>query len=172
MGRERFQRPGSVLRDGRNELFVQFAAPVPEAQRRSAAHGPLPHVNHHPYNALRKMACNFGWDWGIDVATSGIHRPIGLHGWSGVRIASVRPLVDVDGETGVLTAHVELERAKSGPAGGSLFSAAGDPGAAAVSVRVTVEIAGQAVDVTTTEATATVVLRVPQVRRWWPQWLP
>ena len=33
---------------------------------------------------------------------------------------------------------------------------------------MTVEIAGQAVDVTTTEATATVVLRVPQVRRWWP----
>ena len=59
-------------------------------------------------------------------------RPIGIDGWSGVRIASVRPLVDVDGETGVLTAHVELERAKSGPAGGSLFSAAGDPGAAAV----------------------------------------
>ena len=53
------------------------------------------------------MACNFGWDWGIDVATSGIWKAIGIESWSGVRIASVRPLVAVVGDAGILTAHVD-----------------------------------------------------------------
>ena len=61
-----------VLLAGRNTIAVEFAAPVPTAHARSIEHGPRPHANHHPYNELRKMACNFGWDWGIDVATSGI----------------------------------------------------------------------------------------------------
>ncbi len=34
------------------------------AEQASLALGPRPHVNAHPFNALRKMACNFGWDWG------------------------------------------------------------------------------------------------------------
>ena len=99
---------------GRNSIAVEFAAPVPAAADRSDEHDPRPHVNHHPYNAIRKMACNFGWDWGIDVATSGIWKTIGIESWSGVRIASVRPLVGFDGSTGVLTAHVELEQAAPG----------------------------------------------------------
>jgi beta-mannosidase len=71
-------------------------------------------VNHHPYNLLRKSAANFGWDWGIDVATSGIWQPIGIESWSAARIAGVRPLVDVQDGTGVLTAHVDVERAVQG----------------------------------------------------------
>ena len=105
---------GGVLHAGRNTIAVEFAAPVPTALARSVEHGPRPHANHHPYNAIRKMACNFGWDWGIDVATSGIWKAIGIESWSGVRIASVRPLVGIDGETGILTAHVELERVGTG----------------------------------------------------------
>ncbi|MFP3380887.1 hypothetical protein SB767_31675, partial [Bacillus sp. SIMBA_069] len=72
--------------------------------------GALPHVNHHPYNSLRKTASNFGWDWGIDVATSGIWKSIGIDGWSDVRIDRVRPLVDVVSGAGILRAHVALDR--------------------------------------------------------------
>ena len=105
---------GHLLRPGTNELVVTFDAPVPAAERLSALHGgELPHVNHHPYNALRKNASNFGWDWGVDVATSGVWKSIGIESWSGVRIAAVRPLVDLDGTTGVLTAHVDVEHAGS-----------------------------------------------------------
>ena len=57
---------------GDNLITVDFAAPVPTVERRSLAHGARPHANHHPFNAMRKMACNFGWDWGMDVATCGI----------------------------------------------------------------------------------------------------
>jgi beta-mannosidase len=106
---------GHLLRPGTNELVVTFDAPVPAAVRLSEQHGgELPHVNHHPYNALRKNASNFGWDWGVDVATSGIWKSIGIESWSGARIAAVRPLVDVDGTTGVLTAHVDVESAGTG----------------------------------------------------------
>ena len=100
-----------VLRPGANRLAVTFAAGLTEAERRSAELGPRPHVNAHPYNALRKMAANFGWDWGPDVVTAGIWRPLGLETWREARIASVRPLTEVDGSRGVLRAHVEVERA-------------------------------------------------------------
>lgn len=146
---------GHLLREGRNEIAVTFAAPVPEAERRERQHGgPLPHVNHHPYNTLRKTASNFGWDWGPDVATSGIWRSIAIEGWSGVRIAQVRPLVDVDGADGVLTAHVELQQ---------------DGLARDREVEVTVSRGGESWAAGgTVRTTGAVRVRVPDVERWWP----
>lgn len=134
---------GHLLRPGANELVVTFDAPVPAAERLSALHGgELPHVNHHPYNALRKNASNFGWDWGIDVATSGIWKSIGIESWSGARIAAVRPLVDVDGTTGVLTAHVDVEFAGSSGAfsqaiGSAPVASAGGDAGAGLEARIT-----------------------------------
>ncbi len=144
-----------ALRRGRNDLAVTFAAPVPEAERRDAEHGAWPHTNHHPYNQLRKSASNFGWDWGIDVATSGIWRPIGLESWSGVRIDAVRPLVDVDGRDGVLTAHVAIERDGVGP---------DRP------VELDLRVGGVTSSLTlaAAETSGSVALRVPDVRVWWP----
>src|SRR6478609_10924715 len=134
---------GGALRGGRNTIAVEFAAPVPTAVARSIEHGPRPHANHHPYNAIRKMACNFGWDWGIDVATSGIWKGIGIESWSDVRIATVRPLVGFDGDDGILTAHIELERAAAG------------------ATEITVTVAGRRETVVTEGPAVTVVLRVP-----------
>lgn len=134
---------GHLLRPGANEIVVTFDAPVPAAERLSALHGgELPHVNHHPYNALRKNASNFGWDWGIDVATSGIWKSIGIESWSGARIAAVRPLVDVDRTTGVLTAHVDVEFAGSSGAfsqaiGSAPVASAGGDAGAGLEARIT-----------------------------------
>lgn len=142
-----------LLVEGENSLVVTFAAPVPETLARAEKFGALPRVNHHEFNQLRKTAAHFGWDWGIDVAGSGIWQPIGIDSWSGVRIASVRPLVDVDGTTGVLSAHIEIERDHEG-----------------TEVHATVVVGG----VTTTGTIAadasagTVVARVPGARLWWP----
>ncbi|ROP65570.1 glycosyl hydrolase 2 galactose-binding domain-containing protein [Curtobacterium sp. ZW137] len=186
---------GHLLRPGTNELVVTFDAPVPAAERLSELHGgELPHVNHHPYNALRKNASNFGWDWGIDVATSGIWRSIGIESWSGARIAAVRPLVDVDGTTGVLTAHVDVESA--GGAGvfrqaiGAAPVASADGATAAGTVapgleaRITVapHRASAANPGSDTEppvritgvrrvegGSATLRLEVPDVAVWWPR---
>jgi beta-mannosidase len=98
------------LRVGPNALAITFTAGLTAAEDASAAIGPRPHVNAHPFNALRKMACNFGWDWGPDLVTVGIWRPLLLETWRDARIDTVRPLVEVDGTTGVLHAHIDVER--------------------------------------------------------------
>jgi beta-mannosidase len=144
-----------ALREGDNLLSITFASPVDEAEARSEAHGPRPHVNHHPYNALRKMASNFGWDWGIDVATSGIWKPIGIDSWSGVRIAAVRPLVSLHGLDGVLDAHIDLEWADA--------TVDGD-----TTIEVAVDASGAHTFVPAGEEHVTVRVTVPDVELWWP----
>lgn len=151
-----------ALREGANTLTVTFAAPVPEAAARAGRGGDLPRTNHHDYNRLRKMACSFGWDWGIDVAGAGIWKPIGLESWSGTRIASVRPLVEVkaatDGHDGVLTAHVDIERAGADGEVPVLVTVTG-PGGDAVRRTGTVPAGADA---------AEIAVEVPDVERWWP----
>ncbi|WP_248704724.1 glycoside hydrolase family 2 protein [Curtobacterium sp. MWU13-2055] len=143
-----------ALRDGSNDLTITFAAPVPETLRRAEINGALPRTNHHEYNQLRKSASNFGWDWGIDAATSGIWRPIAIESWSGVRIASVRPLATLDGGDGILTAHTVIER----------------DGGTSEDIDLAVTIAGQTVWTTVPAGatTNTTTLRVPDAQLWWP----
>jgi beta-mannosidase len=142
-----------VLREGSNELVVEFASPLRTADAESLALGYRPHVNHHPYNSIRKMACSFGWDWGIDTASSGMWRPVTLHSWSGARLAAVRPLARLDGDDGRLEAHVEVERASSLGAL-DLAVTCGD-----ATVHATI-LPGQDAAVATVELGA--------VRKWWP----
>jgi beta-mannosidase len=146
----------SLLVEGDNTLAITFAAPVPETLARVKKFGALPRVNHHEFNQLRKTASHFGWDWGIDVAGSGIWQPIGIDSWSDVRIASVRPLVDVEGDVGVLSAHVEIERDGVGEA---------------KAVQATVVIGGisETTELGADASTGTVVARVSSARLWWPR---
>jgi beta-mannosidase len=102
-----------LLRAGENSVRIAFAAPVPRAEALAALHGDLPHVNHHPYNAVRKSASNFGWDWGIDVATSGIWKRIGIESGSGPRVSAVRPLVALDGDDGLLDVRIDIAPASA-----------------------------------------------------------
>ncbi len=88
---------------------MAFAAPVLEAQRRAAEIGDRPHVNPHPFNAIRKAACSYGWDWGPDLAGVGIWKSLRLESWSVVRLGTVRPLASLDETNGVLEVHAELE---------------------------------------------------------------
>jgi beta-mannosidase len=100
------------------------------------------------------MASSFGWDWGIDVAAAGIWKPIRVETWSTARIASVRPLVGVDGTTGVVDAHIEIERAD---------------GLTSAPVRVVVEIAGQVREVDVAGTSAHARIEVPDAQLWWPR---
>ena len=103
-----------LLKPGKNQLKVKFSSPIKYADRMSLEYGYRPHVNHHPYNSIRKMAANFGWDWGIDTSTSGLWKPVYLESFD-TRIASVRPTLTVEGGTGIANVIVELagEPAKS-----------------------------------------------------------
>ena len=140
---------------GDNELVIEFAGPVSTAEEIRATLGDWPHTNLHPYNELRKMASNFGWDWGPDVATVGVWRPIRIESWSGVRIDTVRPLAGVDGDQGVLTTHVALAWADG---------SSGD-------ATVTVEVGGTQQTATVAVGTESVeiVATVDAVDLWWPR---
>jgi len=155
---------GHLVSPGRNSLTVVFDAPVSYAERASKEIGPRPHVNLHPFNAVRKMASSFGWDWGPDLACAGIWRPIGIERWHTARIGSVRPAVEVDfdeeagrrgaerAREGRVVAHVDVERASKDPL--VVTARIGD-------VAASVELAPDA-------TCATVQLTVPDVAVWWP----
>jgi beta-mannosidase len=145
-----------VLVAGVNTVEVSFDAALDYAERASEQYEPLFHVNDHPYNAIRKMACNYGWDWGPDVVTAGIWRPIALERWTDARIVSVRPLVDVRDGVGILTAHVELERA------------CGDE---SEPLALELTIAEQTIDaaVCTGQTSIVVSAEIPDVALWWPR---
>lgn len=96
------------------DLMVRFTSAYTEAEKWQAELGRRPNAYPEPFNYVRKMACSFGWDWGLTLVTAGLWRPVRLESWSTARIASVRPLVDVDGNTGVLEAHIEVERTSTG----------------------------------------------------------
>ncbi|MEV6607994.1 glycoside hydrolase family 2 protein [Kutzneria sp. NPDC051319] len=97
-----------LLRVGVNTLIVTFASALDHVEKARAELGDRPHVNRFPYNYLRKMACNFGWDWGPELVTAGIWRPIALESWSTARLAAVRPLASVQ-KAGVAV-HLDVRR--------------------------------------------------------------
>jgi beta-mannosidase len=144
-----------ILQQGLNVLTVEFASPIKYANAESLNLGYRPHVNFHPYNAIRKSACNFGWDWGLDATTSGIWRPVSLHSWSGARLASVRPTPTVEGTHGQVAVVVEIERASQGP----------------VEVTGSIPQAGAVESITLgeDETDCTINLDVEDVDRWWPR---
>jgi beta-mannosidase len=98
---------GPVLRPGSNTLAIRFDSAILYAERACEEHGYLPQDYAHPYNFVRKMACNFGWDWGPTLVTAGVWRPIRLEQWEGARLDNVRIRTDVTGSTGLL--HVRAD---------------------------------------------------------------
>jgi|GEM_PF-4948513 len=103
---------GPTVRATDNELRIDFDAPLRAARESEQRIGARPLVGDAlPYNALRKMACNFGWDWGPTLTTSGIWKPIYVHQWSTARLAGVVPQVSIDANgDGQVELRIELER--------------------------------------------------------------
>jgi beta-mannosidase len=145
---------GPLLQDAENELAVTFRSPVKAADQFSEELGRRPHVNHHPYNAIRKMACNFGWDWGPDLATVGIWKPVSLESWSGARLTTVRPLTAISGGAGTVRVHIDIERAP------------GADGDLPVSVTVADTDAAGLIPAGATSTLVEVAVEQPEL--WWP----
>ncbi|WP_416903623.1 glycoside hydrolase family 2 protein [Micromonospora echinospora] len=141
-----------------NTVDVRFTSAYTEAEHWERVLGARPSAYPQPFAFIRKMASSFGWDWGPTLPGCGLWREVRVETWSTARIAAVRPLVAVYEETGILTAHIDLERTGSG---------------ATLPLHLEVEIAGQAVhaEVPPGEDSATVVVAVPDVRRWYPRGL-
>ncbi|RVX38430.1 beta-mannosidase [Nonomuraea polychroma] len=142
-----------LLRTGGNTLAVDFDSPYAHAERQRAAAGDRPGPYPAPYQFIRKMACNFGWDWGPALVTAGIWRPVGLHTWRIARLAEVRPEITLDGRDGVVRVHVAVERAADVP------------------LTVTAAVAGTvaAASLAAGEHEAVLELRVREPGLWWPR---
>jgi hypothetical protein len=74
-----------LLREGK-PTAVRFDSAYRYAQRLVERLGPRPNEYPEPFTFIRKMACDFGWDWGPNLVTAGIwpdraaqlaHRPAG-----------------------------------------------------------------------------------------------
>lgn len=74
---------------GRNHIEIVFSPALEYTAKMAELVGERPHVEKHPFNLIRKMACNFGWDWGPSLITAGIWKSIGLRNWDHARISDV-----------------------------------------------------------------------------------
>ncbi|MEV6302302.1 glycoside hydrolase family 2 protein [Actinoplanes sp. NPDC051861] len=135
-----------LLRDGAIPLTVRFDSALEHAEEFERAHGSRPRPYPHPFNAVRKMACSFGWDWGPDLQTAGIWKPVRLERWRVARLASVRPLAT----RSRLTVHVAVERAST------------------AELHVEVEAAGWRARIALPGDDGVVELDIPDAPTWWP----
>lgn len=143
--------------DGPADLVVRLDSALEHAEAVEKDIGARPRTYDHPYNAVRKMACSFGWDWGPDLQTAGIWRPVTVQRWRTARLATVRPLATLEASTGRLRVHVEVERSGLEVAD-ELLLRLDVPGVETVTVRLP------------PSATTTVVdLTVPDAPVWWPR---
>jgi beta-mannosidase len=141
------------LRPGGNELRITFHPAGDYARHWQRTLGDRPNAYPEPFNFIRKMACNFGWDWGPTLVTAGIWQPIHLDLWHTARLARVRPLVTVDDRAGRVEVHADLARAASGP------------------LALTATVAGRRARTAVAAGadTAVVTVDVDDPARWWPR---
>ncbi|MCF6468509.1 glycoside hydrolase family 2 protein [Nonomuraea sp. MG754425] len=142
-----------LLNDGANDLAVEFTSAIRAADAAGVELGYRPHTNHHPYNAIRKMACAFGWDWGIDTSTCGLWRPVVLETWSVAAISELRAAGVV--RAGIPTAVVDVTIRRTDDRDLALH--------VTVAGRSTVHsLAGD-------QSHATIEIAAPDAALWWPR---
>jgi len=144
---------GDLLRPGENTLRVRLDSAYRYAEALRAELGERPAAFPQPFNFIRKMACNFGWDWGPTLVTAGIWQQIGLHAWSVARLESVRPVVTLADGDGHVAVHVTVERAAAEP------------------LLLTAVVGGVCAQTTVaaTDHTTVVRLTVADPTLWWPR---
>ncbi|TXK18654.1 glycoside hydrolase family 2 protein [Homoserinibacter sp. GY 40078] len=149
--RHRVDVTGLIGADGA-ELEVAFRSPVRYADAQSMTLGPRPRPYPVPFEAIRKSACSFGWDWGIATATSGVWRSVRLEAWSTARLAETRVAAIAEG------------------AGGSVEVAAVLDVAAPHELSLELEVGGTTHEVIIPAGAdrATVRVELDEVERWWP----
>jgi beta-mannosidase len=139
-----------ALRPGANRLRIRFDSAYSYAEAQRERLGDRPNAYPEPFNFIRKMACNFGWDWGPTLVTAGIWQDIGLHRWRVARLAAVVPQVTVADGVGRVDVRVTLDRDSGGP------------------VTVTAAVGGRETVARITGREAVLTVTVDDPRLWWP----
>jgi beta-mannosidase len=100
------------------DLVVDLDSALETAEAEARRIGTRPMAYDQPFNMVRKMACSFGWDWGPDLQTAGLWKPVRVQRWRVARLAQVTPLVTVaDDGTGLVDVRVEVETSGLSDAG-------------------------------------------------------
>lgn len=158
-----------LLKPGKNALEVAIESPISHAAAMlkryrlpnwGAGEDKIPGGN-----AVRKSACNWGWDWGPMLLTMGIWRPVSLIAFDAARIGSVHVAQDHAREDAVglavtvvadeMFARRELHTRVTVALEDSEEPDANGPVAEAQSALV--------------DRRATIPLNVEEPRLWWPQ---
>lgn len=144
------------LKAGANELVVRFRSVYEYGAEMEAHYGYRPNNYPGPGNLVRKMACNFGWDWGPTLVTAGIWKPARLEVWDRARLAETRVSATLAGGDGLVKIDARLARAATGSA-----------------CRLTAEIGGvtRTIDIAPGAESAVFEIRVPSPQLWWPHHL-
>lgn len=109
----------NYLQTGENRIEVHLAAPMPYARHMDATKGEMAgwvepmRINSAAW--IRKEPCNFGWDWGPKMVTSGIWREVDLVAFSGARLQTVETLQHHSENKVALTVNLQAERISETP---------------------------------------------------------
>ena len=150
----------SLLHIGTNTIGIDFAAPTTYAENMDAEHGALAgwvepmRINSGAW--IRKEPCNYGWDWGPVMVTSGIWRDIELVGIDIARLNDVAILQDHHDSVVDVTVNVAAEVLADGQD---------------LAVDVQIHLNGNMVQTASTQlndATGSVTLSVDNPQLWWP----
>ncbi len=155
----------AMLKNGENVIKVLLKSPMKYTRRMRANEkvfrfrATAGEEQANAYAAyIRKQPCNFGWDWGPMLPTSGIWRGVRLVAWSDVRLADVAVEQKHHGATNPgceITVKAECERAASG----------------SVKLRAALRFQGKLVAekiVTCRSKSASLKLVVDNPKLWWP----
>ncbi len=145
-----------LLKVGSNNIEVRFAPALPFIRSKEAEQH-LPTWQYPGAAYIRKMPCNFGWDWGPTVVTCGIWRNIALVAYDTARLDDVRISQDHGQKDKVkLTVQVFTQSAPSADLKVQLVltSPDGKP--------------GKPVESTLINGQGTVELTVQRPQLWWP----
>lgn len=146
---------------GENVIAIRFAAPMPYLRQQEAEKGMLFawSVGQHRLNSgawLRKEPCNFGWDWGPMLVTSGIWRDIELAAFNTARLDDVLIRQAHAPDRVDLTVHLGIERCHV------------EPLTASITVEHAGTIVAHAPPVLVAGDGADIALTVHDPQLWWP----
>lgn len=153
-----------ALQAGENTLRITFDSAVHHIEKMEQQLGELPHVGNglnapYPFNTIRKMACNFGWDWGPVLVTAGIWKPIYLQAWNEARLSSVRPLImRAQSDGAMVVVMLDLDRVGQTPlkAQATVTAPSG-------------ERIEQDIKIAAGETTAKLAFAIDNPQLWWPR---
>ncbi len=115
----------ALLKPGQNEIEVKFDAVMPWLAKQEAEKGAmygwgLDAMRNSTGGWIRKEPCNFGWDWGPMLVTSGIWKDIELVAFDTARLSDVYIVQEhADGSVN-LTVKLALERLSDAPVAASV----------------------------------------------------